>query len=182
MWGEAMRELLSGMVDNELSELEERRLRKALAEDPSLRATWERYHVIRAALRNELDVPAGAGLPERVSAALEAESPATLSRWRPAARTVGGLAVAASVAALTIAGIQFYRSPQPGTAVVAAKSATPSERTVRVSATRWNTNEPARERMLNGYLVEHQEASAGGVGGALPYVRIVGYDTEQTKQ
>ncbi len=69
-----------------------------------------------------------------------------------------------------------------GTAVVAAKSATPSERTVRVSATRWNTNEPARERMLNGYLVEHQEASAGGVGGALPYVRIVGYDTEQTKQ
>lgn len=177
-----MRELLSGLVDDELSELEERRVHKALGNDPSLRAAWERYHVIRAALRNELDVPAGAGLPERLSAALAAEPAAAAARWRPAARTVGGLAVAASVAALTIVGIQTYRAPQSGAAVVAAKSAAPAERTTRVSATRWSTSEPARERMLNGYLVEHQEASSGGVGGALPYVRIVGYDAEQPKQ
>lgn len=176
-----MRELLSGLVDDELSELEERRVHKALGNDPSLRATWERYHVIRAALRNELDVPAGAGLPERVSAALAAE-PAAAVRWRPAARTIGGLAVAASVAALTIVGIQTYRAPQPGAAVVAAKPAAPAERTTHVSATRWSTKEPARERMLNSYLVEHQEASSGGVGGALPYVRIVGYDAEPPKQ
>lgn len=177
-----MRELLSGLVDNELGEFDERRVHKALGEDPSLRAAWGRYHVIRAALRNELGVPASADLAERVSASLVAEPPSVVARWRPVARTVGGLAVAASVAALTIVGIQTYRAPQPGTAVVAAKSATPSERTARVSATRWNTNEPARERMLNSYLVEHQEASSGGVGGALPYVRIVGYDAEQPKQ
>lgn len=174
-----MRELLSGLVDNELSEFEERRVHKALTEDPALRAAWERYHVIRATLRNELDVPAGAGLAERVNAALAAEPPAAAARWRPAVRTVSGLAVAASVAALTIVGIQTWRAPQPGAAVVAAK---PAAQTARVNATRWNTNEPARERMLNAYLVEHQEASSGGVGGALPYVRIVGYDAEQPKQ
>jgi sigma-E factor negative regulatory protein RseA len=175
-----MREMLSGLVDNELSEFEERRVLKALAEEPALRAAWERYHVIRATLRNELDVPAGAALAERVSTALAAEPAAAGARWRPAVRTVGGLAVAASVAALTIVGIQTYRAPPPGAAVVAAKTAAPSERGVR--STRWNTNEPARERMLNAYLVEHQEASSGGVGGALPYVRIVGYDAEQPKQ
>jgi len=177
-----MRELLSGLVDNELSELEERRVHKALSEDPSLRAAWERYHVIRAILRNEMDAPAGAGLPERVSRALAAEPLSAPARWRPAMRAVGGLAVAASVAALTIVGIQIYRAPQSGSTVVAARSAAPSERTVRVSATRWDTKEPARERKLNTYLVEHQEAAAGGVGGAMPYVRIVGYDAEQPKQ
>jgi sigma-E factor negative regulatory protein RseA len=177
-----MRELISGLVDNELSELEERRVHKAMAEDPSLRVVWERYHVIRAALRNEMDVPAGVGLPERVSAALASEPQSVVARWRPAVRTVGGLAVAASVAALTVVGIQTYRAPQSGAVVVAAKPAASTERTMRVSATRWNTKEPARERMLNGYLVEHQEASSGGVGGALPYVRIVGYDAEQPKQ
>ena len=40
--------------------------------------------------------------------------------------------------------------------------------------------EPEAESALNAYLVEHDEfASASGLGGMMPYVRIVSYDNDK---
>jgi hypothetical protein len=37
--------------------------------------------------------------------------------------------------------------------------------------------EPETESTLNAFLVEHNEfASSSGIGGMMPYVRVVGYD------
>jgi hypothetical protein len=48
---------------------------------------------------------------------------------------------------------------------------------VRAGATRWDVKEPETESTLNAFLVEHNEfASSSGIGGMMPYVRVVGYD------
>ena len=53
-----MNEKLSALIDAELDELDERRTLNALTEDAKLRATWERYHLIRAVMTRQID-----GLP-----------------------------------------------------------------------------------------------------------------------
>ena len=45
-----MKEKLSALVDNELDDLDERRVMAALEKDADLRRTWERYHLVRSAL------------------------------------------------------------------------------------------------------------------------------------
>jgi sigma-E factor negative regulatory protein RseA len=174
-----MKEELSALVDNELSELEERRLLKTLAADTALRDTWGRYHLIRAALRHELDVASASGLASRVTARLAAQGPArTGFAWRPAAKVAGSLAIAATVAAVTLVGLQLLQRPDGAGSAVVATSA-PTAATARVGATRWDTNQPELERTLNVYLVEHNEFASTGVGGMLPYVRVVGYDNDR---
>ena len=40
--------------------------------------------------------------------------------------------------------------------------------------------EPEAENALNAYLVEHDEfASTAGLGGMMPYVRVVSYDNDK---
>lgn len=174
-----MKEELSALIDNELSELEERRLLKTLAADAGLRDTWGRYHLIRAALRRELDVMSAPGLASRVMAGLTAQSPAGAAFvWRPLAKVAGSLAIAATVAAVTLVGLQLLQRPDGAGSAVVATSA-PAAATVRVGATRWDTNQPELERTLNVYLVEHNEFASTGVGGMLPYVRVVGYDSDR---
>jgi sigma-E factor negative regulatory protein RseA len=174
-----MKEELSALVDNELSELEERRVLKTLAADPALRDTWGRYHLIRAALRRELEITSAPGLASRVTAHLAVLSPARAAFvWRPLAKVAGSLAIAATVAAVTLVGLQLLQRPDgAGNAVVATSA--PAAAPVRVGATRWDTNQPELERTLNVYLVEHNEFSSTGVGGMLPYVRVVGYDNDR---
>ncbi len=174
-----MKEELSALVDNELSELEERRVLKTLAADTGLRDTWGRYHLIRAALRRELDITSASGLAARVTAHLTALSPArAVFVWRPVAKVAGSLAIAATVAAVTLVGVQLLHRPDGAGSAVVATSA-PAATPVRVGATRWDTNQPELERTLNVYLVEHNEFASTGVGGMLPYVRVVGYDNDR---
>src|SRR3989344_3322251 len=99
-----MRERLSSLVDSELDELNERRVMAALGQDPGLRSTWRRYHLMRAALRGELDEFAGLDVAERVTARIAAEpADAGVMRRRNTARIAGTLAMAASVAVIAIA-------------------------------------------------------------------------------
>jgi len=51
---------------------------------------------------------------------------------------------------------------------------------IRSGTTRWDMKEPEAESALNAYLVEHDEfASTSGLGGMMPYVRIVSYDNDK---
>ena len=171
-----MNEKLSAFVDNELSEVDERHLLVELRHDPRLRATWERYHLIRAALRNELESLAPTTLPGVVTEVISREP--MPRRWRATAttlgKTVGGLAIAASVATFAILSLQSPVAPRGET--VTDAQATAGGQAAQV-ATPVAARMPTEADALNAYLVEHSEfAPTAGMGNMLPYVRMVGYD------
>lgn len=167
-----MKEKLSALVDNELDELETRRLLTALAADETLRATWGRYHLIGAALRRESVAPVS--IAARVAARLGEAPLAT----RPFTRIAGQLALAASVAAVALVGAQWWFGNQSSPTATVAQNTTQPVEYLRASGTRWNTQQPGAENTLNAFLVEHNEfAPTSGVGGMFPYVRVVSYDS-----
>ena len=167
-----MKEKLSAFVDNELDELETRRLLTTLAADEALRATWGRYHLIGATLRRESITPVE--VAARVAARL-GESP---SVTRPLARIAGQLALAASVAAVALVGAQWWLGSQPSPTTTVAQNTMQPVEYLRASGTRWSMNQPEAENTLNAFLVEHNEfAPTSGVGGMFPYVRVVSYDS-----
>ncbi len=172
-----MNEKLSALMDNELDELETRRLLASLGEDAAARATWERYHAIRAVLRREALPAGGRDIARRVSESL-ATQPGQTRGQLPLARLAGQLALAASVAGIAILGARLWLGGTNESATPTAKNDAAPTEYLRASTTRWDTNERDVENTLNAYLVEHNEFAPGaGVSGMLPYVRVVGYDS-----
>ncbi|NMH58937.1 sigma-E factor negative regulatory protein [Alteromonas ponticola] len=112
-------EKLSAFMDGELNQTE---IIDAIKHDPALQAKWQRYHVIRSGLRKEATVAPQLDLTARVAAAL-ADEPTVMaprSRWEciplvgnvvPFAKQAGQFAVAASVAAAVIVGVQYSNQP-----------------------------------------------------------------------
>ena len=175
-----MKGKLSALVDNELNDFDERRVMAALEKDADLRQTWERYHMMRSALHQELEMLIPRNMAERVAAGIIMEPANTGSfRRQRLARYAGTIAIAASVAAIALASIQWFNSPTASpTASLVAVQSTP-ENIIRAGTTRWDfkQKEPETESALNAFLIEHNEfASSSGIGGMMPYVRVVGYD------
>lgn len=186
---ELKREHLSALMDGEAvppASLD------ALLREPALKASWARYHLARDALHHELYIPAG-DLASRINAALEAE-PTVLAPVARKPRAVTGLlkqaasfAVAASVTAAVIFGVQGYHARQAGAPALAQQpaAAAPAPRVLEqprllplaplVQAAS-ATNKPLdpRQERLRAYLLDHSEqAAARGGNGMLPYVRVV---------
>lgn len=179
-----IREQLSALVDDELSDLERPLLLGRLQRDAQLRACLGRYQLIGEVMRGGTARAAGLGIARRVQDALEQEPvPAGSSRvsstpmarlWKPLA----GLAIAASVALVAVLSVQRLQTPlgQP----LALVSNAPPQTIVRADDSRWNRVAPQVEQRLNGYLVNHNEyAASRGMPGVLPYVRIVGYEDQR---
>jgi sigma-E factor negative regulatory protein RseA len=111
---------LSAMFDNELAAAECELLARRLSRDEELKARWGRYAAIGATIRAEGGARLTAKVARRVSAAISAE-PVVLAQpepqrsrrlvprlWMP----LGGVAVAASVAAAAILWVRFQGLPQ----------------------------------------------------------------------
>lgn len=94
---------LSALMDGEVGDFELRRTLGQISQDPELRRKWDRYHLAAAAMRGEL-VSAAPDLSDRIAAALAREPG---PRSRTALRTLGRVAVAASVAVLTVVGVRY---------------------------------------------------------------------------
>lgn len=168
-----MTEHISALMDSELSELERARVLKALARDRDLRETWERYHIIRAALNEDLgpvsSTDLGARIAERIGQFPSPELKGGVRRWKPAMRWAGNLALAASVAAVAILSVQWFVSSEP--------SGTPQQADIQRVGLRWDTRQPEVARQLNMYLVEHNEfMPTSGMNGVMSYGRFVSYD------
>ena len=112
---------LSAMFDDELASAECELLARRLSRDGELKARWERYAVIAAAIRAERGVRLNARIARRVSVivgsepALAGHSAARRQerRWlRPAA----GAAVAAGVAAVSILWLRVHTPAEAGVA------------------------------------------------------------------
>ncbi len=120
----ANKEQLSALMDGDLSEIE---VLNVLGTDPALQDTWSRYHLIGDAMRGDLPVNLQLDLSDSIMLALEDE-PAILApkpaqpaapQVQPAGKVipfvrrfgqqVGQYAIAASVAAAVIFGVQQYQ-------------------------------------------------------------------------
>ncbi|MGY3904599.1 sigma-E factor negative regulatory protein [Aeromonas lusitana] len=120
----ANKEQLSALMDGDLSDLE---VLNELGTDPALQDTWARYHLIGDAMRGDLPVNLQLDLSDSIMLALDDEptilAPKPVQPAAPAVKTagkvlpllrrfgqqVGQYAIAASVAAAVIFGVQQYQ-------------------------------------------------------------------------
>jgi sigma-E factor negative regulatory protein RseA len=171
---EALKESLSAVMDNEADELELRRVLGA-SDDVELRATWSRYQIARAVMHKELleprlDIAAG------VSAALANEALPVARKVHGPWRTVGRLAVAASVTVAVLAGVRLYNQDQVSGTQLAQQAAQPTLTGSQVQG-------PA---MLTGFgATDEQQATASAAGKAQPgwhEQRLPAYLRQHTQQ
>jgi len=174
-----------------------------LSGDVNLQYRMRRYQMIGAVMRNELPQAINTGFHADVMARIRSETAAPVVRAdRPApARGRGnwlkpfaGLAVAASVALVTVV---LWGPQQPDGAVpaelvsaeqqkieqlasqpVAGAAVTVSTR-VGADGTRWKmqNESPVLQQKLNAYLVNHTEYS-NSMQGLIPQARVAGFDAQ----
>jgi len=217
------RETLSQMMDGEWQDIDAASGIRAVADDKQMQDTWARYHLVRDVLRNE-KISLDRSLASAISARLEDEpaytNVASINDGQPvsgvAASTtetvtpnpwrvrLGGLAIAASVAAATVVGLNVWQGSAPldenNSTLVAGAANNPSGFTGNATSllnvpgvnspqvslvgnqgTYWTRSEPGRsaesEERLNMFLSQHIEhAPSAEWQGMLPYSRLVGYD------
>jgi sigma-E factor negative regulatory protein RseA len=187
-----IREQLSALVDDELSDVEQPLLLGRLQRDAELRACLGRYQLIGEVMRGSGDT-ATLGIADRVQQALAGDIPATaeasgrMPLWKP----VAGLAVAASVALVAIltvspvgenpsGNVPLLVTADPAPVVEQLAVSNPAITTVSNTGddTQWDRLDQGIDKRLSGYLVNHNEyAASRGVQGVMPYVRIVSHDT-----
>lgn len=122
----ATKEQLSALMDGDLSDVE---VLSELGMDPALQDTWSRYHLIGDAMRGDLPVNLQLDLSDSIMAALEDEPTILAPKpveskpvapqvhtgakvvplFRRVGQQVGQYAIAASVAAAVIFGVQQYQ-------------------------------------------------------------------------
>ncbi len=192
------KENLSAFIDGELEAPARDGVVDALCQDPELRRTWERFHLIGDTMRGVGPVPGADAIAREVGVALAGESVVRLkprarrSRLRPLA----GAAIAAAIAGVAVLGLHRLdrggpRAPHvadaspPESAATASGRAVPGYSEVRVisgivpsagievSRRQWSGVAPDAEGRLTAYLVSHNEHTGHGVHGVLTYVRIV---------
>ena len=169
---------LSAMFDNELPAAECELLARRLSRDEELKARWGRYAAIGATIRAEGGTRLTAQVARRVNAVISSEpavvSPQPLSARRPAFlphvwMPLGGVAVAASVAAAAILWVRFQSLPQDGAVVTQVAQNGGAVRTVGTVADNRNSyvvpKASARRSVvpstqLANYVVAHSEFSS----------------------
>ena len=182
-----MKEDLSAFMDGELSGQEQERVTALLVENAELKASWERYHLIRAAMRNEV-IGVSAGLADRIAAQLRSE-PAVLAPQRrnptreKVLRFAGSLAIAASVAAVAVVGVQFLQTGPvidgASTQPLAQAPVVPQEH-IDSAQRHAAAGQSSPESELNLYMVEHNEFSpSSSIKGMMSYGRVVSYENER---
>lgn len=115
-----IKESLSALMDGQADELEVRRVLKSISEDDELRDTWRRHQMAAAAMRRELPVQV-VDYSSAIRDAIEDE-PAigTNTAVGRFLKPLGRFAVAASVTAIAVLGVQQYGQPVNTTAPLAS--------------------------------------------------------------
>ena len=196
--------LLDDQVDADAAEV----LDEVVA-DVNLQYRLRRYQMIGEVMRNELPPAIDTGFHQNVMAKIRAEagaaapsmdSPSGRAESIPLAarswfRPLAGLAVAASVAVVTVALWQPLQQQEGAAETLASGedqqtvdklAGQPVSRAVTVSTrvqhdgTHWITeNEsPVLQQKLNAYLVNHTEYS-NSMQGLIPQARVAGFDAQE---
>jgi len=193
------RQHLSALVDEEIDPALVQATVSALDSNADLKAAWERYHLIGAAIRSEPLREEYRKIAAQVKARI-ADEPLPLGRSKPGlardrgARSgrVASVVLAASIAFATVFGLpRLFTAHTEGAAIypyggqVAANAPLPSRSVEtdvldlgpRRPGQRWHLDEPALETKLDRFLVTHREQSpASDMKGFFLYATVVGYE------
>ncbi|NKF21793.1 sigma-E factor negative regulatory protein [Solimonas marina] len=196
-----IQETLSALHDGECSDRELDALLAELDRQPELKARWRRMQIARAAQQRvsvtQIDI--SAAVMAGIGAAPEAANPKVVelaSRRRRTVvwRTTGGLAAAASVAAVALTlGMNFGPAGTTGQGAALTAAATGGSPTqasgihdvamVSGAAGEEGAIESPAAQMdddLRNYMIEHSNSLADrGVGGALSYARFAAHTDDE---
>lgn len=177
---DSIKEQLSVLLDDELDEAEQALLLRQLSRNPELCSRLSRYQLISDAMHDNLPRCVDPAFHTRVTAALPAQGPARAAApvasrlLRPAA----GLALAASVAVVAVVSLQNVREQSPASPQAVASAHT-ADGYIRAQDTPVPVASVHTAPGLDIYLVNHNEYAVNpGMQGMLPYVRIVGNETQ----
>jgi sigma-E factor negative regulatory protein RseA len=177
-------EILSAFIDEETTAFESRLCIKELLRNDGHRSRWERYHVVRDVFHDNLPETIGRDFSRVVMRQIQDQETSVTAKSNAFDRygflkPIGGFAIAASVAALTILAIRSFVSPDPAMTPLEVVKIEPNVKQETIASsitppvTEWIVN-PSTEARMNSYLVNHAEYAARQ--GVTPYARIVGYD------
>ncbi|MFZ1827715.1 MAG: RseA family anti-sigma factor [Candidatus Competibacteraceae bacterium] len=179
---------LSAMVDGELADAEINLALRRLSRDSDVQGRWERYHLISDTLQGHLPAALDTAFALRLRQAIDRE-PAPQPAVRPLPawyKPITGFALAASVVLTALFGLQLTQpdavlTPKPSIAVSPPVLPMLSPvQTVSLASSSANDPDEPTDTRLNSYLVNHNGyASRNSVNGMLPYVRMVGYQTNR---
>ncbi len=187
---EISQELLSRVLDEDISEFETQRILKEMKSNDELRSTLYRYNVIGYAIRDELPKQINSNFVHNVMSKLTDEEMSVPefngdneiekeNHAKDAGRfkTAIGLAIAASVAVISFVSFQNYvqtNNETTTTAIVADRVVEESD-IQRVSSEDLQNfiSNPEAAASFNSYIMNHAEYASPRV--SVPHVRIVGY-------
>lgn len=184
------REQLSALMDGELDRDAARFLLRRVDADAQLKATWDRFHLARNALRRQTSPTVAEGFASRVMAQLANEpAPRASARFDGWRRLVAGGAIAAGVAvgALMLARPVAVPPTEDRVAVTTPVPATPAPvindsllqprpllSAQPAAATSGGETTLGIDPRLQSYLIRHYEAAGGASrNGVAPYVLLV---------
>ena len=184
---DADKELLSRILDEEMSEFETQRILKQMNSDDELRTIVQRYDVIGHAMRKELPKQFNQNFVQNVSSKLQYEEMESLNHEHKEViqkkdgfdryKTAFGLAIAASVAVFSFVAFQNFFQPDFDTTPDAIVADQVVEQTdiQRVSSEDLQNfiSNPKAAASFNSYIMNHAEYASPRV--SVPHVRIVGY-------
>lgn len=152
---QALLESLSALMDDQADELELRRLMKAMPKNAELQAKWQRFHVVRGYLKQEIHVNPAVNLVAGINARLAAESIAPPSHSQfsnPVLRYVAQGLIAASFFAITIMATSVFN--QSGTNVQPAVADATADLDTPVLGGEYKGSELSRTASLENELDE----------------------------
>lgn len=185
-------EKLSAFIDDEEHDVDS--IVKSLTRDNELSAKWQRYHLVKDAIKGQLSEQPTLDISSQVSKALENEAVIFTPKWkrhltpRFIMKQVAGVAVAATVGTVAILSVQQTQLVDNNSATVAAVNSPvatqvnniSSQQLRQVAFTTREKLDEAVESKLSGYLVNHNEYSKSvNVSGIMPYTRIVSFVPKQ---
>lgn len=163
-----LKEKLSLLLDDEMEPQESLRLFERIGNDPAVRAQWNRYSRISAAMRSGQVLMADDGFVDRISMALADEptilAPAALPRKQQTRERLVTAALAASLALVAVLVAKSFNeySPVTGSNLLATAGLIGPSTTQATVAPEFQD-----------YLVAHYEtAYLAGAQGMLPSVRL----------
>ena len=192
---ETNQELLSKILDEDISEFEAQRILKEIKTDDELRSTLQRYDMIGHIMRKELPKGFNQNFVHNVMSQLEREEmdAPDLELNAPELneiiseskfKTFIGLAIAASVAVFSFVAFQNFLQPETETtppAIVADRVVEESD-IQRVSSEDLQNfiSNPEAAASFNSYIMNHAEYASPRV--SVPHVRIVGYGKDEIEK
>ena len=193
-------EKLSALLDNDMKREELTQFMDDLKRDPLAEGeTLQRYQLIGKTLRGELDAAAFIDVSAAVQRAIDLEAepvtnvlplrPRWVSSVQKIMRPAAGLAIAASVAMVTVVSVRMLQQNAPGAASGQSMAAVTPAPVVPVNAqlaqqvqvvantTTLPVSAEQSSVQLNDYLMRHSGAAGQTtMQGVMPYARVVSFE------